>query len=312
MTAFTERLVHRLATARPGRRTATRGPSRRGFLAATTLGGAALAVNPFGFVFKPMDAYAATCGTDPNCADGYSAFCCTIHGTNTCPPNTFVGGWWKADRSSFCGGAARYYLDCNALPGYTFHCHCADNGTCDHRRVACNIFRYGQCNTQIHGTTAVVCRQISCRPPWEIYPGKCGTSSATDQNTAGHTAPCLAPVWFPEAPTKLYGGHSLGPGHRLTSWDRHTSAVMQTDGNFVVRNQDGVVWSTNTPHAAGGKIVMWPGGNLQLYDRNGRSVWQTHTVGRGTDCRLYLSSSGDLMVNDHNGRRIWHTNTHTP
>ena len=118
-------------------------------------------------------------------------FCCTINGgRNACPPGTFAGGWWKADRSSYCGGAARYYIDCNAKPGTHFHCHC-NKTTCDHRRVACNVFRYGQCNTQIHGVTAVVCRQISCRPPWQLYPDHCGRSSATDNNTARHSAPCL-------------------------------------------------------------------------------------------------------------------------
>jgi len=194
---LTESVVNRLS--RLGSR--REDPSRRGFLAAVTLTGTALAVDPWGFLVRPQDAYAATCGTDAACSDGYSVFCCTINkGHNTCPPGSYAGGWWKADRSSYCGGAARYYIDCNARPGTHFHCHC-NRTTCDHRRVACNIFRYGQCNTQVEGVTAVVCRQVSCRPPWEVYPEQCGRSSATDNNTAGQTAPCLAPkpdpVWVP-------------------------------------------------------------------------------------------------------------------
>jgi hypothetical protein len=124
-------------------------PSRRGFLAATTLTGTALAVDPWDFLTRPKDAYAATCGPDAECLDGYSVFCCTInHGANSCPAGSYPGGWWKSDRSSYCGGAARYYIDCNAKPGTSFHCHC-NQTSCDHRRVACNVFRYGQCNTQI-------------------------------------------------------------------------------------------------------------------------------------------------------------------
>jgi len=174
-------------------------PSRRGFLAAATVTGTALAADPWGYLTRPKDAYAATCGPDAACSDGYSVFCCTInHGSNTCPPGSYPGGWWKADRSSYCGGAARYYIDCNAKPGTHFHCHC-NQTSCDHRRVACNVFRYGQCNTQIEGVTAVVCRQVSCRPPWQLYPDHCGRSSATDNNTAQHTAPCLARAPEPDA-----------------------------------------------------------------------------------------------------------------
>jgi hypothetical protein len=193
--SLAEKLVDRLALA------GTRRPrSRRGFLATATLTGTALAVDPWGFLTRPGDAYAATCGPDAECRDGYSVFCCTInHGHNTCPPGSFPGGWWKADRSSYCGGAARYIIDCNAKPGTHFHCHCNET-TCDHRRVACNVFRYGQCNTQIKGVTAVVCRQVSCRPPWKVYPEHCGHSSATDNNTAQHTAPCLARRERPEPP----------------------------------------------------------------------------------------------------------------
>ena len=144
-----EKIVNRLAGL--GGRKA----SRRGFLAAATLTGTALAVDPWGYITKPQSAYAAACGPGASCGDGWSAMCCSINqGKNTCPPGTFAGGWWKADRSSFCGGHARYYIDCNAKPGTHFHCHC-NQTNCDHRYVACNVFRYGQCNTQIHGVTAV-------------------------------------------------------------------------------------------------------------------------------------------------------------
>ena len=115
-----ESLVNRLAVLG-----APAQPSRRGFLAAATITGTALAVDPWGFLTKPQDAYSAVCGPGAECNEGWSAMCCSINnGHNTCPPNTFAGGWWKADRSSYCGGHARYYIDCNALPGHNFRCHC--------------------------------------------------------------------------------------------------------------------------------------------------------------------------------------------
>ncbi|HEY5149228.1 MAG TPA: twin-arginine translocation signal domain-containing protein [Mycobacterium sp.] len=185
---LTERLVHTV-----GGRTRSKGPSRRGFLGGAAVVGAALALNPWGYLVRPANAYDAVCGSDAACADGYSVFCCTINGgSNTCPPNSFIGGWWKADNSSFCGGSARYYIDCNAYHPGDWQCRCAE-GTCDQRRVACNQFRYGQCNTQIPMSQSgpVVCRMVSCTPPWQQFGGTCTSSSATDNKTATHAAPCL-------------------------------------------------------------------------------------------------------------------------
>ena len=87
------------------------------------------------------------------CLDGYTAFCCEIeHGRNTCPNGTYVAGWWKC--TSYKGGGlcnaegVRYYVDCNRIPGHVFPggCQCA-RGDCHRRRIDCNHFRYGQCNT---------------------------------------------------------------------------------------------------------------------------------------------------------------------
>lgn len=311
--SWTERLVTKLAK-RPAAAEPD-GTSRRGFLAGATVAGAALAVEPWGYLTKPADAYSTLCGTDAACSDGYSAFCCTINkGHNTCPPNTFAGGWWKADRSSFCGGAARYYIDCNALPGHHFDCHCANNGSCDHRLVACNVFRYGQCNTQIKGTTAVVCRQISCRPPWQLYPGHCGTSSATDQNTAGHSAPCLTKantyprlVTFPAAPSSMAAYTRLRTGERLTSPDRHSTAYLTEKGNLIIQDERGVVWSSHTrPGAAGGYVGLTTHGNLIIHRADHSIAWQSRPAPTGSGYRLELHNNSNLVVtNGH--QRWWHT-----
>ena len=79
-------------------------------------------------------------------------------GKNVCPPNTYVGGWWMC--TAYRGGGlcssqgVRYYMDCNHLPGTGSDCRCA-NGNCGERRTDCNVFRYGQCNTQIGGVTPI-------------------------------------------------------------------------------------------------------------------------------------------------------------
>jgi hypothetical protein len=247
--------------------------------------------------------------------------CCSINnGRNTCPPGTFAGGWWKADQSSFCGGKARYYIDCNAKPGYTFHCHC-NQTNCDHRYVACNVFRYGQCNTQISGVTAVVCRQISCTPPWILYKGHCSSTSRTDNNTRLHNAPCLNSrntfpypplVTFADAPHSLAAMHWLSPGQRLVSPDRHTEAKFGVDGNFVIRNEHGVVWSTHTiDEARNGRVFLRANGRLVVLDAQGNVKWRTYQTSTARPVVLKLLNDGRMAI--YAGTTmIWHTYTHTP
>jgi len=195
----TARLVHRLAERldpeRRVPRTAAGGRSRRSFLVRAAVVGAAVVTNPLRFVLRPGTAYATVCGDGAGCGTGWTVFCCTVNGgANTCPPGSFAAGWWKADSSAFCGGAARYYIDCNRLPSQPGACSCVSchsgNGTCDRRRYCCNVFRYGQCHLEIPGVTPVVCRVITCTPPWQWDPA-CSTSPRTDNRTGSHTAPCL-------------------------------------------------------------------------------------------------------------------------
>ncbi|MGO9958177.1 MAG: hypothetical protein ACLP50_19790 [Solirubrobacteraceae bacterium] len=176
--------------------------SRRTALVRIAVAGSALCVAPLRYLLYPGSALAAIVPGDCSgglCADGYTAFCCEINqGLNSCPSGTYPGGWWMctdyAGRRLCSDVGVRYYVDCNAIPGipYPGGCHCAD-GTCDYRRVACNIFRYGQCNAQIDGVTAVVCRMVVCENPSTIPRFNCGASLAIDDAVCGHDVPCLEP-----------------------------------------------------------------------------------------------------------------------
>jgi hypothetical protein len=176
--------------------------SRRSALMRMAVAGSALTIAPLRYLLYPGTAMAVVVPgdcADGLCTDGYTAFCCEInHGLNTCPADTFIGGWWMCTDyrgHQLCEGAGvRYYIDCNALPGRPFPggCRCAE-GTCDRRRVACNIFRYGQCNTQVAGTTAVVCRVVSCANPGHDPTLNCSTAVMIDDAVCGHEAGCLEP-----------------------------------------------------------------------------------------------------------------------
>jgi hypothetical protein len=184
---------------------------RRSFLARTAMVGTALVTAPADLLLRPQSAYAAVCSClgqscpcGSLCCDGYTEFCCALYGANACPAGSLIGGWWKADGSSFCGGAARYYMDCHKPCGSCgcggsgicsgacngTRCGCG-NGRCDHRKAGCTSFRYGNCNNGTACIGPIQCRVVSCTEPWRLEPTCSSTAVRTDNNTRSHNRPCL-------------------------------------------------------------------------------------------------------------------------
>jgi hypothetical protein len=195
--------------------------SRRSFVVRSTFAGSALTVGGAGYVLRPGTAYAqmcicgdGNCGCGSTCCNGFTEFCCVLNGGfNFCPENTIIGGWWKADGSSFCEGP-RYYMDCSATcncadgcgDGFGFcdtgcdglDCGCAE-GSCDNYLTGCFQFRYGQCNQDVSCVGRILCRVVTCVPPWEIDP-TCTMAAATDDGSAEQSAPCVTPGPTPPPP----------------------------------------------------------------------------------------------------------------
>src|SRR5690606_40176790 len=109
---------------------------------------------------------------------------------------------WSSDVCS-----SDLYLDCNAQCG---SCGCGANGICSgscsgtgcgcakgncgNRKSGCTRFRYGQCNQHVRCVGPIVCRVVTCKPPWQFDP-QCGTSSRTDNATRSHNRACLNEPW---------------------------------------------------------------------------------------------------------------------
>ena len=306
---FTVSLANRAANLLGRRQT------RRSFLQRAAIVGSALSVGGLDYVLRPGTAYASVCGSGASCASGWTALCCTINnGVNQCPPGSFAGGWWKADGASLCGCKARYYIDCQArctrcsCPPGGHYCgrecwnctpHCAHHGTCDERHVCRNLFRYGQCHQEIGCSGSVVCRAISCTPPWHWE--SCSTSSATDDFTRTHSAPCLPAAWT--AMQKRYValgsqasplGASIGPeehGHdgtfqryvhgRMYHFERTGTHFLLGDlaHKYVALGEAssplGLPTSDTRPNAgSGGRHNTFQHGSIYASDRTGtHAVW---------------------------------------
>ena len=202
---------------------------RRSFLVRMAVTGSALTVAPLRFILQPVTAYAAVCGPDSSCGDGYTAMCCTVSGANRCPPGSFAGGWWKADNSGLCcGNAARYYIDCNMHCGQACACRCA-SGSCDQRKVCCNVFRYGQCHQEIACYGPIACRVVSCNPPW-TFDQSCSRDVLVDNATAQHSAPCLPPGCPPSQPPAAPPAPVANPLRSVTDL---ISALLQSIGRAL-------------------------------------------------------------------------------
>jgi hypothetical protein len=286
---------------------------RRSFLGRSALVGSALVTAPTDVLLRPTSAYAAICSCQGRscdcgslCCDGYTEFCCAIYGANACPTGSITGGWWKADGSSFCGGAARYYMDCHKPCG---SCACGGsgicsgacngtpcgcgNGRCDHRKAGCTSFRYGNCSNHIACIGPIQCRVVTCTPPWQLESSCSASAVRTDNNTRNHNRPCLQAA----PPVHPLAGNWDGVGaDSIGFYDNRT-------GRWNLRN----AWSSSSANVFGygqqpGDIPVvgdWDGDGrdgVAIFRRGGE--WHVaQTAGSGTIKRFkYGQQAGDIPV----------------
>ncbi|MFP5219247.1 MAG: LGFP repeat-containing protein, partial [Actinomycetes bacterium] len=244
--------------------------SRRGLLSRVAVVGSALAVSPWSYALRPGTAYASVCGPSATCSSGYTVFCATIrNGVNRCPPNSLVGGWWKADGSGFCGGQARYYIDCHSYcscgctmsrGGWGFCSRactacgpetCGPAGQCDQRKVCTNNFRYGQCMRHVSCSGPVWCRVVTCTPPWRVSQWQCTSTTLTDNNTLHHSSPQL-PGWTP-----IVQRYTAMGGQGSVLGEPATGELPTPDGvgRYTHYDAGSIYWTPSTgAHAVWGEI----------------------------------------------------------
>jgi hypothetical protein len=101
----------------------------------------------------------------------------------------------------------------------------------------------------------------------------------------------------------LGAGGALGVGRYLVSTDGHYSAVMQSDGNFVVYGPSGATWATGTS-GSGNVITMQGDGNLVVYSSGGTALWSSATAPSSGD-RLVMQTDGNLVIYDGTNTALW-------
>jgi hypothetical protein len=119
----------------------------------------------------------------------------------------------------------------------------------------------------------------------------------------------------------------LTQGQKLVSGNGKFSAIMQSDGNFVVYMGTQAIWATNTNNKgrAPYRLAMQPDGNLVVYGSSDQDVtlpervcragsacvaiWATGLPGGKAPYTLQMQDDGNLVMYDGDSRPVWATNT---
>jgi hypothetical protein len=283
--------------------------SRRGFILGSAMVGSAVAVAGCAPGTQPGTPYShiTDCGGGL-CTDGYTEFCCTINnGLNACPPGSFIGGWWRADYSSFCNGT-RYYMDCmqnccgpNLGNGFCAGCtECTCAGGCDTRRIYCNYFRYGQCHQEIGISGPIACRVVTCTPPYTIADYACSTAAAVDNSTAEH-----APAHGCAPPPSAFVRAAVLPstGGAVATSPGNLAIFARTSGGGVnLREFNGTWRSSSVPAASlsSGLSATMAGSDLHVFHRGTDNAYWVNRRPNGGGWPVWQRLGGNF-VSDPSG-----------
>jgi hypothetical protein len=318
--AFTNWLVSRATGALEKR------SSRRGFLIGSAMAGSAVAVVGCTVATSPGPPYThITDCAGGACTDGYTEFCCSVNnGLNLCPPDSFAGGWWRADYSSFCSGT-RYYIDCmqycaGPATGYqnfcagTVECRCADG--CNTRRVYCNYFRYGQCHQELTASGPIACRIVTCTPPYTVADWACSTAAAVDNSTAEHAGNC--PVTYPldAAVLPATGDATVGADGTVEVYVRaadngawYRSSAGSTWGSWVSLGGS-LISRARAVHHQGDVFMFARATNGALWSRrrtgSAWTAWANLDGSLNSDPTAVSHSSGLYVFSRATNRAIWY------
>ncbi|MDQ3123477.1 MAG: CHAP domain-containing protein [bacterium] len=106
----------------------------------------------------------------------------------------------------------------------------------------------------------------------------------------------------------LNSGETLFQNQYLASSDLRHTLIFQTDGNLVIYNGSGAVWSAQTGGKGGVRLIVQSDGNLVLYNSANQPVWNTATFSNSL-ASLVMQDDGNLVL--YGPGALWNTQTNT-
>jgi hypothetical protein len=102
----------------------------------------------------------------------------------------------------------------------------------------------------------------------------------------------------------------LNTNDSLVSWDGTTTLIMQDDGNLVLYRTDNnqALWSSGTWGKPVTHAIMQSDGNFVCYDDQGVAYWSSGTWGNNGSF-LLLQEDGNLVIYKQNGESVWASKT---
>lgn len=104
--------------------------------------------------------------------------------------------------------------------------------------------------------------------------------------------------------SQLSSGQSLADGAALTSPNGSYTLRMQTDGNLVEYHGSSVLFATDTGGQPGNSAVMQTDGNFVVYGSAHQVRFNTSTEDH-SGSRLDLQDDGNLVIYDSGGQPVW-------
>ena len=153
-----------------------------------------------------------------------------------------------------------------------------------------------------HGAVRTNAAQTSVQAPSRS--GRATSEKASRATKASRTR-SGKPGSAPAQTRVVHGTYVLRPGHSIGT--NRMRLALRTDGDLVLRDQDGkVVWSTGT-HASDAHAVFQADGNFVLYSSDDATLWSSRTDGHD-GAVLVLQSDGNLTIRQ-GGTTLWATGT---
>jgi nucleoid-associated protein YgaU len=107
---------------------------------------------------------------------------------------------------------------------------------------------------------------------------------------------------------RLNPGQQLNAGQQLASPNGRFELSLRGDGNLVLSDAGGEVWSSGTAGTGAVRASMQTDGNFVLYTTDDRPVWSTRTNGHA-NASLTLQDDRNLVLYPASGQPLWSSKT---